>query len=78
MRAADSSLSSQTVRIAFIDLLSGPMSDVGRNGLRSWRFMAETMPRNAGPRFVVAGFDNKGSPQESLNALKAAVDQSFR
>lgn len=76
--AADSPLASQTVRIAFIDPLSGAMADVGRNGLCSWRFMAEAMPRNAGPRFIVAGFDNKGSPQESLNALKAAVDQGFR
>jgi len=71
-------LTRQTVRIAFIDPLSGAMSDVGRNGLRSWAFMAEAMSGVGGPRFIVAGFDNKGSPQESLNALKAAVDQGFR
>ena len=75
--AAESALDRQTVRIAFIDPLSGPMSDIGRNGLRSWQFMAEAMSGAGGPRFVVAGFDNKGSPQESLNALKAAVDQGF-
>jgi branched-chain amino acid transport system substrate-binding protein len=71
-------LARQTVRIAFIDPLSGAMSDVGRNSLRSWAFMAESMSVAGGPRFIVAGFDNKGSPQESLNALKAAVDQGFR
>ena len=74
-------LARQTVRIAFIAPLSGPMSDIGRNGLRSWQFMAEALSGTVGapgPRFIVAGFDNKGSPQESLNALKVAVDQGFR
>jgi branched-chain amino acid transport system substrate-binding protein len=74
-------LQGQTVRIAFIDPLSGPAADMGRNSLRSWQFMAEHKGgahRAAGVRLVVAGFDNKGSPQESLNALKAAIDQGFR
>ncbi|MDP3476925.1 branched-chain amino acid ABC transporter substrate-binding protein [Hydrogenophaga sp.] len=74
-------LQGQTVRIAFIDPLSGPAADIGRNSLRSWQFMAEHMGGAANPagvRFVVAGFDNKGSPQESLNALKVAIDQGFR
>jgi branched-chain amino acid transport system substrate-binding protein len=70
----------QTVRIAFIDPLSGPMADIGRNSLRSWEFVAHQQGgrKPAGVRFVVAPFDNKGSPQESLNALKAAIDQGFR
>lgn len=70
----------QTVRIAFIDPLSGPMADVGINSLLSWQFVAERYSGNnpAGVRFVVAPFDNKGSPHESLNALKAAIDQGFR
>jgi len=29
-------------------------------------------------KFEVVGFDNKGSPQESLNTLRAAIDQGFR
>lgn len=71
----------QTVRIAFIDPLSGPAADIGRNSLKSWRFVAERLndaEDRAGVRFVIAGFDNKGSPQESLNVLKAAIDQGFR
>jgi branched-chain amino acid transport system substrate-binding protein len=71
----------QVVRMAFIDPLSGPAADIGRNSLRSWQFMAERKSGTANPagvRFVVAGFDNKGSPQESLNALKVAIDQGFR
>lgn len=74
-------LAGQTVRMAFIDPLSGPAADIGRNSLRSWQFMAERRGganNPAGVRFTVAGFDNKGSPQESLNALKVAIDQGFR
>ena len=78
---AASALQGQTLRMAFIDPLSGPIGEIGRNGLKSWQFMAEALAgaqRAPGVRLVVAGFDNKGSPQESLNALKAAIDQGFR
>jgi branched-chain amino acid transport system substrate-binding protein len=78
---AASPLSGQRVRIAFIDPLSGPAAAIGRNGLRTWQFMAAALAGEgnpAGVRMTVAGFDNKGSPQESLNALKAAIDQGFR
>jgi branched-chain amino acid transport system substrate-binding protein len=31
----------QTVKIAFIDPLSGPFANVGQNQLKSWQFAAE-------------------------------------
>jgi branched-chain amino acid transport system substrate-binding protein len=71
----------ETVKIAFIDPLSGPFANVGQNQLKSWQFVAERMSgakNPAGVKFEVTGFDNKGSPQESLNSLKAAIDQGFR
>lgn len=71
----------ETVKIAFIDPLSGPFANVGQNQLKSWQFVAERFSgakNAAGVKFEVVGFDNKGSPQESLNTLKAAVDQGFR
>jgi len=77
---ADGVLKGQTVRIAFMDPLSGPFANVGQNQLKSWQFAAERLSgaRNpAGVKFEVVGFDNKGSPQESLNTLKAAIDQGF-
>jgi branched-chain amino acid transport system substrate-binding protein len=70
----------ETVRIAFMDPLSGPFANVGQNQLKSWQFAAERLSgaKNlAGVKFEVVGFDNKGSPQESLNTLKAAIDQGF-
>jgi branched-chain amino acid transport system substrate-binding protein len=74
-------LKGETVRIAFMDPLSGPFANVGQNQLKSWQFIAERLSGShnpAGVNFEVVGFDNKGSPQESLNTLKAAIDQGFR
>ena len=70
----------ETVKIAFMDPLSGPFANVGQNQLKSWQFAAERLSGKnpAGVNFQVVGFDNKGSPQESLNTLKAAIDQGFR
>ncbi len=71
----------ETVKIAFMDPLSGPFANVGQNQLKSWQFAAERLSgakNPAGVKFEVVGFDNKGSPQESLNTLKAAIDQGFR
>ncbi|MGH6627071.1 MAG: branched-chain amino acid ABC transporter substrate-binding protein [Burkholderiaceae bacterium] len=71
----------ETVKIAHIDPFSGPFANVGQNQLKSWQFVADLKggaKNPAGVKFEVVGFDNKGSPQESLNALKAAIDQGFR
>ncbi len=70
----------QTVKVAFIDPLSGPFANVGQNQLKSWQFVAEQFNKKnpAGVKFEMVSFDNKGSPQESLNVLKAAIDQGIR
>ncbi len=70
----------QTVKIAFIDPLSGPFANVGQNQLKSWQFIGEhfSAKNTAGVKFEFVAFDNKGSPQESLNSLKAAIDQGIR
>ncbi|MBL8305399.1 MAG: branched-chain amino acid ABC transporter substrate-binding protein [Rubrivivax sp.] len=70
----------QTVKIGFIDPLSGAFANVGQNQLKSWQFAAEQFSKKnaAGVKFEFVAFDNKGSPQESLNVLKAAIDQGIR
>jgi branched-chain amino acid transport system substrate-binding protein len=72
--------SGQTVKIGFIDPLSGPFANIGQNQLKSWQFTAEEFNKKnaAGVKFEFVAFDNKGSPQESLNSLKAAIDQGIR
>ncbi|MFO6419291.1 branched-chain amino acid ABC transporter substrate-binding protein [Hylemonella sp. W303a] len=71
----------QTVKIAWIDPLSGLMAPVGSNQLRSFQFFGEKFSgagNPAGVKFEVIGLDNKLSPQESVNQLKAAIDQGVR
>ncbi len=72
--------SGETVKIAFIDPLSGAFANVGQNQLKSWQFSAEQFNKKnaAGVKYEFVPFDNKGSPQESLNVLKAAIDQGIR
>ncbi len=71
----------ETVKIAFIDPLSGPFAPVGQNQLKTFQLVADQA--NSGKwagehKFEVVGFDNKGSPQESLTQLKAIIDQGYR
>jgi branched-chain amino acid transport system substrate-binding protein len=71
----------ETVKIAFIEGLSGAFANVGQNQLKGWQFIAEQKGganNPAGVNIEIVPFDNKGSPQESLNSLKAAIDQGFR
>ncbi|MEK7345571.1 MAG: branched-chain amino acid ABC transporter substrate-binding protein [Pseudomonadota bacterium] len=71
----------ETVKIAWIDPLSGLMAPVGSNQLKSFQFFAEKFSganNPAGVKFEIIGIDNKLSPAESLNALKAAMDQGVR
>ncbi len=70
----------ETVKIAWIDPLSGLMAPVGTNQLKSFQFFAEKFSANnpAGVKFEIIGIDNKLSPTESLNALKSALDQGVR
>ena len=64
-----------------IEGLSGAFANVGQNQLKSYQFVAERLDGNknpAGVKFEFVAFDNKGSPQASLDQLKAATDQGFR
>jgi len=78
---ATSSASAEAVKIAFIDPLSGPFAPVGQNILNSFQMIANISNQGkwAGDNTIeVVGFDNKGSPQESLTQLKNAIDQGYR
>ncbi|MCS6765398.1 MAG: branched-chain amino acid ABC transporter substrate-binding protein [Candidatus Protistobacter heckmanni] len=71
----------QTVKIAFIDPLSGLMAPLAANQLHSWQYVAQVANEKnwaGGPKFEVIGFDNKLSPQETTNVLKQVIDQGIR
>jgi branched-chain amino acid transport system substrate-binding protein len=78
---AEAKPASETVRIAFVDPLSGPFAANGQNILRHFQLAAEIVTRKGlagqGVRFEIVPFDNKGSPQESLTALRAITDSGI-
>lgn len=72
---------SGTVKVAFVDPLSGMMAPVGQNQLRSWQYVVELANQQKwanDAKFEIVPFDNKGSPQESLTVLKTIIDQGIR
>jgi len=70
----------QTVKVAWIDALTGLTAATGQNQLRSFQFLAEQFSKvnPAGVKFEIVSFDNKLSPQETVNSLQAAIDQGVR
>jgi branched-chain amino acid transport system substrate-binding protein len=73
--------SAQTVKIGYIDPLSGPFANVGESGLKQFQMVVDDInARNltGGPKLEVVPMDNKGTPQESLNQLKVAIDRGIR
>ncbi len=70
-----------TVKIAYIDPLSGAFANVGEAGLKHFQAMAEEINAKGGMngrKIEFVGFDNKTSPQESLNQLKRVIDGGIR
>ena len=71
----------ETVKMVRIDPLTGLLGPVGISQLKGYQFFAEKFSgagNPAGVKFEITGIDNKLSPTESLNALKAAIDQGAR
>ena len=71
----------ETVKIAMIEGLSGPLGNVGQDQLKNWQYVAQNLSaadNPAGVKFEIVPMDSKGSPQEAINLLKSATDQGFR
>src|SRR6195952_3713001 len=82
LAAATASFAQQgeTVKIAWLDPLSGLMAAVGTNQLKTTQYLAEEFNKKnlSGVKFEVIGIDNKLSPQETTAALRSAQDQGAR
>ena len=70
----------ETVKVAWIDPLSGLMAALGSNQLKSLQYAAEEINKasTSGVKFEIIGIDNKLSPQETTAALRSAMDQGVR
>jgi branched-chain amino acid transport system substrate-binding protein len=70
-----------TIKIAYIDPLSGPGATVGEVGLKTFQFLVDELNAKggaAGKKFELLSFDNKVNPQESLVQLQKAIDAGAR
>ena len=71
----------ETVKLVRIDPLTGLLGPVGIAQMKGYQFFAEKFSgagNAAGVKFEISFIDNKLSPAESLNALKAAIDSGIR
>jgi len=71
-----------SVKIAFVDPLSGPFATTGSNGLAEYKFAAEELVNKnggtLGEQMEIVAFDNKMSGKESLIQVQVAIDQGIK
>ena len=78
-----SSVFADTVKIAFIDPLSGPFATTGTIGLAEWKYAVEKLVNDkggvlGGKQMEVVALDNKMDGKESLVQVQVAIDQGIR
>ncbi len=75
------SAGAQTVKIAYIDPLSGGGATIGEHGLKQLQFLVDTINAKntaGGMKLEAVAYDNKASPQESLVQVQKAIDAGVR
>jgi branched-chain amino acid transport system substrate-binding protein len=79
--AAGSALAQDTVKLGYIDPLSGGGASVGEVGLKQFQFMADELNAKGGllgKKVEIVPLDNKTNPQESLIQAQKAIDAGVR
>ena len=70
-----------TIKIGYIDPLSGGGASVGEVGLKTFQYMADEINAAGGlngKKVEIVGLDNKVNPQESLIQAQKAADDGIR
>ena len=70
-----------TIKIAYIDPLSGGMASIGEVGLKTFQFLADELNAKGGAlgkKFEIVGYDNKLNAQETLVQVQKAIDSGVR
>ena len=71
----------ESVKIGYIDPLSGGGASVGETGLKTFQFLADELNAKGGvlgKKVEIVPFDNKTNPQESLIQAQKAIDAGVR
>src|ERR1700736_6795501 len=70
-----------TIKIAYVDPLSGGMAATGESGLKTFQYLAEEINAKGGVlgmKVEIVGYDNKLNAQESLVQVQKAIDAGIR
>src|SRR3954467_3390589 len=74
-------IAQETVKIGYIDPLSGGGASIGEVGLKTFQFIADELNAKGGiqgKKVEIVGLDNKTNPQESLIQAQKAIDAGVR
>lgn len=74
-------MAQETVKIGYIDPLSGGGASVGEVGFKTFQFMADELNAKGGilgKKVEIVPLDNKTNPQESLIQAQKAIDSGIR
>jgi branched-chain amino acid transport system substrate-binding protein len=74
-------LADDTVKIGYIDPLSGGGASIGEVGLKTFQYLADELNAEGGlngKKIEIVPLDNKTNPQESLIQAQKAADQGIR
>jgi branched-chain amino acid transport system substrate-binding protein len=74
-------MAQETVKIGYIDPLSGGGASIGEVGLKTFQFIADELNAKGGiqgKKVEIVGLDNKTNPQESLIQAQKAIDAGVR
>ena len=77
----NAAMAQETVKIAYIDPLSGGGASIGEIGLKTFQFIADELNAKGGiqgKKVEIVAFDNKTNPQESLIQAQKAIDGGIR
>src|SRR5208282_652986 len=79
--AAVPALADDTIKIGYIDPLSGGGASIGEVGLKTFQYLADELNAEGGlngKKIEIVALDNKTNPQESLIQAQKAADQGIR
>ncbi len=74
-------MAQETVKIGYIDPLSGGGASIGEVGLKTFQFIAEELNAKGGilgKKVEIVPLDNKTNPQESIIQAQKAIDSGIR
>src|SRR6266852_536646 len=81
LMSGGAAIAQETLKIGYIDPLSGGGASIGEVGLKTFQFLADELNAKGGAlgkKFEIVGYDNKLNAQETLVQVQKAIDSGIR